>query len=377
MSCAELTLGRSQVASINSAVDVVAFGSSQVNTLLERVRCAGAQEGGYLFASQGDGPAVLKNMLELVFDAAEFSANCEVTTLVTCTAIGVQDVEATATLDETTGNYNFSVWGVLSSVAKENKSMTAEGDAGDPKESDNVVIWVNIKGKDYMNMGTARRVLVHDESAEFYELALDYCDQRVDALCTAATKHKLSSKQTEHMQYLLGMVGKLMRCKQINKLRRGELLLRRAEVQERLDSLHQLVEQASRATSAAHDEIVSRMSSLRFSGQLKARRQRALARRVTSNATMASLGTKLDEAAQFVDYTAITADMDVFYSCIMSCGTLTELMQDDASNVLGFGLSIRRPEAVVDAPTLIHVDQVCLITATACSARHDMLCRLD
>eukprot|EP00730_Choanoeca_flexa_P012712 TRINITY_DN4550_c0_g1_i1.p1 TRINITY_DN4550_c0_g1~~TRINITY_DN4550_c0_g1_i1.p1 ORF type:complete len:1155 (+),score=322.96 TRINITY_DN4550_c0_g1_i1:25-3465(+) len=341
-----------KVAGVSSAVDVVAFGSSTVHKLLERVRCVGTQEGGYLFASQRDGPSVLKDMLELVFDAAEYSAACEVATIVSCARLGMADVEVTATKNVDTGVYSFDAWGKI----LDTKDKFAKAAAEDSQNQ--VVIWVTVDGKQYMNMGQPAVTEVEDESAQYYILALDYCDRQIDRLCMRAAKSKLHQRNTEKLQHLLQDVGKLMRCKAINRQLRGELLMRRAEIQERLDTLHQLVEQASRATASAKDEVVSRMSNLRFSGQLKARRQRALARRVTDNAKAVNVGAQLDALAQTVDYSKITTDMDQFYSCVLGCVGLSELMQDDASNVLGFGLSVRRPEAAVDAPTLIHVDQV-------------------
>jgi hypothetical protein len=198
----------------------------------------------------------------------------------------------------------------------------------------------------------------------YYCSLMTFCDHAINQLCEKPAG--LSPKTSEYLQRMLEECARVLRVRSLTKTERSELLARRQATQQRLDGLHKLVEGMQRDKTASKDELLSRMSALRFDGQMKARRQRALARRVVANTAQhdgADLATQLQalalEQAQRPDARSdLTPEADQFFSCTLSCSRLSELMSEDTDNVLGFGLSIRRPEAMVDAPSLVHIDKV-------------------
>jgi 2'-5' RNA ligase len=191
-------------------------------------------------------------------------------------------------------------------------------------------------------------------------LQLAYAEHRINTLSTSVAS--VTRPAVEEIQNILRAAGHVFGLHGISRQRRGELLLLRKDLQARLDQLHALVEAKARRQATRDDSLVSRMSDLRFKGQLHARRARALQRRAASNAGKDQAAAVLRGLAPY-NRGAEGAlqggeEARAFYTCTMTCADVEELLSDGPEQVLGFGLAVRRPEAVVDSPTLIHVDRV-------------------
>lgn len=156
----------------------------------------------------------------------------------------------------------------------------------------------------------------------------------------------------------------------MSKAQRAGVGAARADLQEQLDAHHALV--AERARAAASDggggaaggkqnvSVLGRMADLRFAAKFtKSRRARAMATRAARNGGHAgALTTKLAGlAAELKPADFAGTDLDLFH-CDLSVMNVEEIMHDDPSDVLGFGLNVSRPEHAVDAPTLVVVHEV-------------------
>ena len=191
-------------------------------------------------------------------------------------------------------------------------------------------------------------------------LKLAYAAHRIHALSENVSK--VTQAAVEEVQGILHAAGRVFGQRGVTRQRRGELLMQRKDLQARLDQLHALVEAKARRDVTRDDALVSRMSDLRFKGQLHARRARALQRRAAGNAGKDRALAVLNSLPPYSRGAAGALqggdEARAFYACTMTCADVEELMGDGPDQVLGFGLAVRRPEAVVDSPTLIHVDRV-------------------
>jgi hypothetical protein len=97
-SAATLKEALAACAAASSAVDVIAFGTFSNFAFLDSLRKLGKVEGSYLYARSGDGPEVLKDMLQLVFDAAEDASHMELPIRLTAPTLGLHDSLAVARL---------------------------------------------------------------------------------------------------------------------------------------------------------------------------------------------------------------------------------------------------------------------------------------
>lgn len=200
----------------------------------------------------------------------------------------------------------------------------------------------------------------HVDGSAALSLKLAYAELRINQLCNNMVA--LQRESVEQVQALLAAVGRVFGVRGLSREERGRILLQRMELQERLDQLHALVAAKGRRQATRDDPLVSRMSDLRFQGQLRARRTRALQRRAAGNAQHDSTAAQLAALPPY-SHSASGALMGgaealAFYTCTMTCATVVELMEEGPDQVLGLGLAVRRPEAVVDSPTLIHIDRV-------------------
>ena len=155
-----------------------------------------------------------------------------------------------------------------------------------------------------------------------------------------------------------------------------------------VDGLQRVVAGAAQASLGADTtSLMARAADIAFAATFaKARRQRMMDRRVVCNAAAAQ---SIEEhlAALHVRTTAAAATAAAaggagggggaggvlaplsrealdFYFCTLSQCDVVDLMASDAAEVLGFGLAVQRPEAVVDCPTLLCVQG---ISTTLCS----------
>lgn len=190
--------------------------------------------------------------------------------------------------------------------------------------------------------------------AELYESRMVYAERLLFKACEKGTQ--LVRADTQQLQDLLKFCASALSERRLTKEQRTDMLMRRQELQARLDDLHVLVEDKARRS---RDEVLSRMANLRYVGVMdSARRRRQLAQRAADNA---GRDRDFDLRLRALTYSpdALPADpaSQDFFQCTIGMVELDEVMSDDHDGVLGFGLAVTRPETVVDAPTMIRIVQ--------------------
>ncbi|XP_078572870.1 uncharacterized protein LOC144859794 isoform X1 [Branchiostoma floridae x Branchiostoma japonicum] len=150
--------------------------------------------------------------------------------------------------------------------------------------------------------------------------------------------------------------------KGMDKELRRALLEHLKELQGKIDRMHSLVADFRRAQGSSVS-LLAKANDLRFSTQFtKSRRQRIMDKRVSKNVSAVQ-----EAAAQLsmlrVDQSE-TANLSQnaldFFHCVLSQYNVRELLEDpdDNSDVLGFGLAIKRSEHALDEPTLLYIHGV-------------------
>lgn len=151
--------------------------------------------------------------------------------------------------------------------------------------------------------------------------------------------------------------------KGMNKTQRTEIFEETKEIQAKLDLLHNFVAEQRRGGSNSMSTI-ARANDIRFRGHFnRARIQRALDQRVAKNSKAAEDMEKELAAVVFDKdvLEAIDGEARGFFTCDLSQMNVVEFLLDEdgeASDMLGFGLAVKRPEFVIDDPTQLHIDMI-------------------
>jgi uncharacterized protein YegL len=344
----QLKLASLPVAS--TAVDVIAFTSTRCHDLLDRIRQIGTDEGAYTFASTTDGTQALFTMVSTMFDAAAGATMFEVPLAVTLgnglTAIG--SLPCNVLLQDDGMTAEVIVW------CDNKQSMTKKFVEGvDDRDMFSSSISINddeivLNG----NMKSTTLAERHDPHL-YYKLYLKFVEKRLNEVCI--NPKAVTIEAVDGIQRTLQRISQtIFKCKELTSIERGEILLGRAELQEQCDQLYELLSVSAGAKAGRRDEVVSRVADLRFKGQLKARRARLLNRRMIDNSND-SPETALKQLNHKPEDLPTDEASSSFYSCIITCSTLAEVMDEAYDNVMGFGLAIQRPEAMVDSPTLVQI----------------------
>jgi hypothetical protein len=333
--------------------------------LLDNIRTAGTQAGYFRYAEPGDGIDVLTSKFGEIFDVA---VNSTATVPVQLVCPGLVPIAGgafpTAVDCDDTGMCSFTCW------------VRASG-AGGPTPT----IAVTVEGS-RMEVPLVRRPQTHGAGvwrvlvceAQLERLAVDIAEAAKTGKLSAATHGTALARLTDQLK-AVAIFGQ----KGLGKAAREEIIAARAELQERLDAMQRVV--ASAATAAATADktsLIARAADIAYQANFtKARRQRAIDRRIVSNTTSA-LSVEEQLAALHAarpagsPVTAMSQEALDFYFCTLTQCHVADLMEADAAEVLGFGLAVQRPEAVVDCPTLLNVHA---ISTTLCSrsTMHDAI----
>ena len=352
-------------------VDVMAFKETGSVLFLDKIREAGTQPGIYRFCTSS---TVLAEMLNDVFDTVGCAAMSRTAVGAVALPAGMSIV-GTATdndcpsswpTDEQTGLGSVSLW-----VSKPSLPTGADAENAVIQVSlgeASVSVPVRCLGHGHGDDGTAPSAKL--DGGAIYGLMLAYVERRIFELCGVDTGLAMH-EEAQALQALLKKCEMVFRDRSVGKATRTALLERKQEAQSRLDKLHDLVQQGARRSVADTNKLLSEMQSLRFDGAVKsARRQRALHCRAIKNGDSSDwVARQLAE----LDYDDAELPQDEesldFFSCMLTCEDITELMADGDDQVLGFGLCVRRSEEVVDAPSLIQIADI----STSLMSRSAML----
>jgi len=141
---------------------------------------------------------------------------------------------------------------------------------------------------------------------------------------------------------------------------RKEVQEAKSEAQIRLDKYYQVfAERVRNRLTTSGGNLTAELSSLRHEATFsKARRARAMAQRATVNASAAELMEQLLQTLPPVPSDELARLEQEELCCTLSGQTAVDVMRDSHCDFLVFSLRVWRPEDVIDAPTVLDVQQV-------------------
>ncbi|CAH1238699.1 Hypp5621 [Branchiostoma lanceolatum] len=368
-------------------VHVVGFSAQHDYNFLGRLRNTGTTAGLFRYTEPSDGTEALKAKLQELFDFVALSAGREVEMLMklegedrfytpdgskqTVTIKGEVVVE-----EQEEGNTEGAA---AASSAEGQKRLLVQADTwvimADPVTLPQVSITLRMQvaGQDLelpCLVKEMSRELVK-EPADKVLWAVRVLERNADSLSVRLSKAITSDGDGGVFDQLEKRLTRLQERvtnvqvyghKGINKELRRALLEHLKELQGKIDRMHSLVADFRRAQGSSVS-LLAKANDLRFSTQFtKSRRQRIMDKRVSKNVSAVQ-----EAAAQLsmlrVDQSE-TANLSQnaldFFHCVLSQYNVKELLEDpdDNSDVLGFGLAIRRSEHALDEPTLLYIHGV-------------------
>jgi len=144
------------------------------------------------------------------------------------------------------------------------------------------------------------------------------------------------------------------------KASRKQVIDSKSEAQARLDKYHHVFAKGARSSlTTAGGNLTAELSSLRHEVTFsKARRARAMAQRATVNATAVPLMEQLLRALPTAPADELASIEAQQLCCTLSGDTAVDIMRDSQRDFFVFALRVCRPEDVIDAPTVLNLQQV-------------------
>lgn len=141
---------------------------------------------------------------------------------------------------------------------------------------------------------------------------------------------------------------------------RKEVQEAKSQAQIRLDKYYQVfAERVRNKLTTSGGNLTAELSSLRHEATFsKARRARAMAQRATVNASTAELMEQLLQTLPPVASEELAQLEQEKLCCTLSGQTAVDVMQDSHCDFFVFSLRVYRPEDVIDAPTVLDLQQV-------------------
>jgi len=178
--------------------------------------------------------------------------------------------------------------------------------------------------------------------------------QSVDLFFTVRSIEEMEIVTQDDLMAVQGLLSGVNPSK-APKDQRRELMELRMVVQEKLDKFHTLFAEIARGLVSG-DSVSAQLNSLRHETKFsKARRARAMDKRIASN---------IDEILAIEDELEklpppnLELFKDMELSCSLSNSSILEIMRDTPNDFLVFPLRIARPELAIDAPTQIIIEKL-------------------
>eukprot|EP00052_Salpingoeca_macrocollata_P026299 m.243708 g.243708 ORF g.243708 m.243708 type:complete len:1154 (+) comp22552_c0_seq3:1803-5264(+) len=350
-------------------VHSVGFSSSHNFNFLQQLRACGTREGVYRYAEPSDGADALNEKMQDMFLAFS-EQSTDVPVMVTPLGFKFQGATPTTALVTADRHAEVHAWVTLDTPLA--VPVPAAGGAGRGEKEKEVVsepftlrdvsLLVDLPDTqtslacEVTGKIATRNEALQMQASRFRHMALELT-QRTATAIEKGRAFLFSSGLLQDITDLQQQVKSIpVFNKRMDKDTRIELLETRSEVQEIIDDMHRAVATCAHAAAGDSESVLARASDIRFAGTFsKARRQRRVDQRAASNIARQ---TQIDEQLKALPRCGdlgLSAEARDFFFCSLAQTDIQDLMLEDEGDVMGFGLAVQRPEAVVDAPTLIDV----------------------
>lgn len=187
----------------------------------------------------------------------------------------------------------------------------------------------------------------------------DYTAAKLAEVISKNTDAAAIEKKTRTLQERLSRIP-LFR-KDMDKDLREEIRKTMADIQEKINKICSLVTDYARKETVSVG-MLARAHDMRYQAQFnKSRRNRLMDRRATKNITVAKAAQE-KLAALCIDRQEVNAIQQTtcdFYFCALSQNSVKDvLLGDENDDLIGFGLAVKRSEVVLDEPSLIWIHNI-------------------
>ncbi|XP_078656127.1 uncharacterized protein LOC144902518 [Branchiostoma floridae x Branchiostoma belcheri] len=368
-------------------VHVVGFSAQHDYNFLGRLRNTGTTAGLFRYTEPSDGTEALKAKLQELFDFVALSAGREVDM-----QMKLEGEDRFCTPEGTKQTVTITGEVVVEEQEEENTEGAAVGGSAEGQkkllvQADTWVVMADPVTLPQVSMTLRMKVaqqdlelpcLVRETSRELVKEPADkvlwavrVLERNADFLSVRLSKAITNGGDGEMFDQLEKRLTRLQERvsnvqvyghKGMDKELRRALLEHLKELQGKVDRMHSLVADFRRAQGSSVS-LLAKANDLRFSTQFtKSRRQRIMDKRVSKNVSAvqeaaAQLSMLRVDQSEMANLSQNALD---FFHCVLSQYNVRELLEDpdDNSDVLGFGLSIRRSEHALDEPTLLYIHGV-------------------
>lgn len=366
--------------SCQNTVHTIGFGCDHNLEFLDALRTQGKSEGLFRYAEPSDGLTALHDKFIELYDFIETIGSRQ--KVVVCIELpkslcAIQTNQQGATLEGEGEGEGERI--IRSSVALSSEGQgvietwvaptkDAQFFVEDPESPEDVVL-VTIHYNQELFTAYVPLIFRNDtKSTHITILRMHRIDFKIDQITALVAKELTKDNQSnDFIAQIFALQSKVDKIRnslfegKTTKKTRESVLNLTQDVQKKIDALLRIVAEYERGQMGV--PALARAKDLHFSSHLsKARRQRIMDTRLVHNIRQASsLDKQLKQLTVDRDFLSkFPEDARHFFMCTMSQLDLEELLTDpdEPADVLGFGLSVVRPEVVVDEPTQIKVMDV-------------------
>lgn len=373
MASVENSAGRSSI-----TIHAVGFSKEHHYEFLKKLTEQGTGEGMFRYCEPGDGPTVLRDKLQELFDFVLSNATSSMNVMVSIpgtnqileggTAKHSAIYSGEITKDEESGKSELGVdfWMLVSDPDSTNLSVAVE------------MTIMNKQGKPEKTfvpceVTSTQRQIVRAEEKVVWNLKVLQRNSDVlladigKAICEKNVKENLSNR-VDKLEDRLSQVPLFRKefDKELREILKGHL----DDIKKKIDQMRNVLAEYARGNTQSV-QMLARAHDMRYQAKFsKSRRQRILDKRVAKNMPhLQSAQAQLDQIQlDREEIQRMSRSSTDFFVCTLSLNNIKDILLDsDKDDAIGFGLAVRRQEHVLDAPTLVELHSVSGTLVSRCA----------
>lgn len=359
-------------------IHAVGFSKEHHYEFLKKLTEQGSGEGMFRYCEPSDGPTVLRDKLQELFDFVLSNATSSMNVKVS--------LPGTNQILEGRTAKNSAIY---------TGEITKEGESG--KSELGVDLWMLVNDPDSINLSvavemtimnmhgkpektfipcevtTTQRQIVSAEEKVVWNLKVLQRNSDVlladigKAICEKNVKENLSSR-VDRLQDRLSQVPLFRKefDKELREILKGHL----DDIKKKIDQMRNVLAEYARGNTQSV-QMLARAHDMRYQAKFsKSRRQRIVDKRVAKNMPhLQSAQAQLDQLQlDREEIQRMSRSSTDFFVCTLSLNNIKDILLDsDKDDAIGFGLAVRRQEHVLDAPTLVELHSISGTLVSRCA----------
>ncbi|XP_061164855.1 uncharacterized protein LOC133173822 [Saccostrea echinata] len=349
-------------------IHTVGFSKEHHYNFLKKLTEQGSGEGLFRYCEPKDGPTVLRDKLQELFDfvlsnaTAPMKVNVSIpgtnqileggTTKNTATYLGE------ITTDETSGKreLGLDLWIFVCDPNTTDLTINVEMTVLENEQVEKVLVPCEVTM-------TTRQVIDAQEKVMWNVKVLQRnCDVLSAAIGKAINDGNVKDNMTSRVDKLQERVSRVPLFKrEFDKEIREGMKVHLDDIKTKINHMRTVLAEYARGNTQSV-QMLARAHDMRYQAKFsKSRRQRILDKRVAKN--MPNLQTAQSQLDQLIlnhqEIEQMSSSAKEFFVCSLSLNNIRDVLLDsDKDDAIGFGLAVRRQEHVLDAPTLVELHSI-------------------